>query len=71
MGGYSNVKTDRGGPTKYGITQRTAALRRCLPIRSGRRAERRPPTFTGAPTGRSVASIFCRSGSTMPSLTSA
>lgn len=36
MGGYSNVKTDRGGPTKYGITQRTAALRRCLPIRSGR-----------------------------------
>ncbi len=27
-GGYSNVKTDRGGPTKYGVTHTTLAARR-------------------------------------------
>ncbi|MGK9336087.1 glycoside hydrolase family 108 protein [Sinorhizobium meliloti] len=27
-GGYSNVKTDRGGPTKYGVTHATLAAHR-------------------------------------------
>ena len=27
-GGYSNVKTDSGGPTKFGVTHRTLAAHR-------------------------------------------
>ncbi|NOV17891.1 secretion activator protein [Ensifer adhaerens] len=30
-GGYSNVKTDKGGPTKYGITHKTLAAHRGVP----------------------------------------
>lgn len=30
-GGYVNVKTDKGGPTKYGITHRTLAAHRGVP----------------------------------------
>lgn len=30
-GAYSNVKTDRGGPTKYGITHKTLAAHRGVP----------------------------------------
>lgn len=33
-GGYVNAKTDRGGPTKYGITQRTLAGWRGHPVSS-------------------------------------
>lgn len=31
-GAYSNVKTDRGGPTKYGITHKTLAAHRGVPV---------------------------------------
>lgn len=30
-GGYSNVKTDSGGPTKYGVTHKTLAAHRGVP----------------------------------------
>lgn len=38
-GGYSNVKTDSGGPTKYGITHKTLAAHRGVPSVTAKQVE--------------------------------
>lgn len=65
--GYSNVKTDRGGSTKHGVTHTALAAHRGVKSVTAEQVRamsgRRPPTSTGALTGRSVAAINCCPGS--------